>query len=191
MNATPESSVPPAPEPDTKDWTWVVERPCPECGFDAGSVELEDIADRIRSNALDWEAVLDAAPELVRTRPAPTTWSASEYAAHVRDVLALYDHRLARMLAEDGPYYDNWDQDATALEERYDLQDPADILPQLQANAATIADRFDTVTGDQWDRTGHRSDGATFTIRTFGRYFLHDIVHHVDDARRGMAGLVR
>ena len=21
--------------PDTKDWTWVLERPCPECGFEA------------------------------------------------------------------------------------------------------------------------------------------------------------
>ena len=20
-------------EPDTKDWTWVLDRPCPECGF--------------------------------------------------------------------------------------------------------------------------------------------------------------
>jgi hypothetical protein len=20
--------------PDTKDWTWVLRRPCPECGFD-------------------------------------------------------------------------------------------------------------------------------------------------------------
>lgn len=23
--------------PDTKDWTWVLERACPECGFDASS----------------------------------------------------------------------------------------------------------------------------------------------------------
>ena len=25
--------------PDTKDWTWVLERPCDECGFDARSAE--------------------------------------------------------------------------------------------------------------------------------------------------------
>lgn len=32
---------------------------------------------------------------------------------------------LERMLAEDGPHYENWDQDATALDERYDEQAPA------------------------------------------------------------------
>ena len=30
-------------EPDTKDWTWVLERPCPECGFDASSVSFDDV----------------------------------------------------------------------------------------------------------------------------------------------------
>ncbi len=33
----------------------------------------------------------------------------------------------------------------------------------------------------QWDRTGFRSDGATFTIDTFSRYFIHDVVHHLMD----------
>ena len=44
-----------------------------------------------------------------------------------------------------------------------------------------IADRFDTVHGNQWDRTGRRSDGASFTIDSFARYFLHDVVHHLHD----------
>ena len=28
------STAPDAITPDTKDWTWVLERTCPECGFD-------------------------------------------------------------------------------------------------------------------------------------------------------------
>jgi hypothetical protein len=28
-----------------------------------------------------------------------------------------------------------------------------------------------------------------FTVESFGRYLLHDIVHHVDDVRRGFVGL--
>ena len=28
---------------DDKDWTWVLERPCPECGFDAGALEVAQI----------------------------------------------------------------------------------------------------------------------------------------------------
>jgi hypothetical protein len=37
------------------------------------------------------------------------------------------------------------------------------------------------VTGDQWERTGRRSDGARFTVETFARYFIHDPVHHLYD----------
>ena len=35
--------------------------------------------------------------------------------------------------------------------------------------------------GDQWSRTGNRNDGARFTIDTFARYLLHDVVHHIYD----------
>lgn len=29
--------------PDTKDWTWVLERPCPECGFDTQGFAVEAV----------------------------------------------------------------------------------------------------------------------------------------------------
>jgi hypothetical protein len=41
--------------------------------------------------------------------------------------------------------------------------------------------RFAGVTGGQWQRTGRRSDGASFTVETFTRYFIHDPVHHLHD----------
>ena len=100
-------------EPDTKDWTWVLERPCPDCGFDASSVEPTDLADRIRENAARWSVVLMFAD--VAVRPADNVWSLLEYACHVRDVHRVFDERVRRMLAEDDPEFENWDQDATAV----------------------------------------------------------------------------
>lgn len=165
-------------EPDTKDWTWVIQRPCPECGFEAGAVRPEQVAGMIRENAAGWAKVF--APD-VRQRPRPGVWSPLEYACHVRDVLRLYDERLQLMLNQDDPLYANWDQDATAVAERYGEQDPAAVAAELQAAAAPLADRFDSLTPKQWERRGRRSDGASFTIETFAQYFLHDIVHHLHD----------
>jgi hypothetical protein len=34
------SAAPDAITPDTKDWTWVLERACPECGFDPAAQGL-------------------------------------------------------------------------------------------------------------------------------------------------------
>jgi hypothetical protein len=100
-------------------------------------------------------------------------------------VLRLFDERLALMLRNDAPRFDNWDQDATAVAERYHEQDPAVVALELLAAASACADRWDTVTDEQWTRTGFRSDGAAFTVDSFARYFLHDPVHHVADVERG------
>jgi hypothetical protein len=117
----------------------------------------------------------------VTRRPSDDRWSPLEYACHVRDVFRLYDHRLARMLTDDDPLYANWDQDATAVEDRYDEQDPARVAADLRAAADALAGSFDGVKGDQWTRPGRRSDGASFTVETFARYLIHDPTHHLHD----------
>ena len=164
---------------DDKDWTWVLERQCPECGVDPGSIDPATVPDLVRANAAGWERVLARAD--ARDRPRPDVWSPLEYGCHVRDVFALFDARLALMLDEDDPLFANWDQDETAVAERYDLQDPATVAAELAAAADHVAASFASVAGDQWDRVGRRSDGARFTVRTFAQYFVHDPVHHLWD----------
>jgi hypothetical protein len=167
--------------PDEKDWTWVLERPCHECGFEAATVPPESVASLLRANAAAWVVVLRGTDEAVRAPPVEDRWSALEYACHVRDVCALYHHRLDLMLHEDDPLYPNWDQDATAVAERYGEQDPAIVSVQLLDAATGLADAFDGVQGEQWLRTGRRGDGARFSIAGFSRYLLHDPVHHLYD----------
>jgi len=45
-------------EPDNKNWTWVLERQCPDCAFDAASVVPRDIGMTIRDIASQWEVLL-------------------------------------------------------------------------------------------------------------------------------------
>jgi hypothetical protein len=161
---------------DTKNWTWVIERPCPECGFDARHYEDADIAPAIRDNAESWPAVL--ARPTVRVRPNDSTWSPLEYAAHVRDVLKVYRERLGLMVGTDDPLYPNWDQDATAVDDAYNEQDPARVATQIAANAELLADGFDALTSEQWMRPGRRSDGASFTVSSMAKYLVHDLIHH-------------
>lgn len=174
-------SAPEAVPADTKDWTWVLERPCPECGLDLSQVPREAVAGRVRTSAGAWGRVLER--PAVRDRPSPTVWSPLEYGCHVRDVLRLYDERLQLMLGQDDPLYADWDQDATAVAERYGEQDPATVSSALWTAARTVADRFDGLSPQQWERVGRRSDGASFTVTTFALYFLHDVEHHLHDVR--------
>jgi hypothetical protein len=168
--------------PDTKDWTWVLERPCPECGLDTTTIAPSSVARLLRENADSWDEVLRNGPD-VRARSRPDRWSPLEYGCHVRDVLILGNERIARMLNEDDPALDNWDQDATAIEKDYGSSDPTIVADQLVAAARLLSDRLDGVTGSDWDRMATRSDGARFSVATFARYEIHDPVHHLMDVR--------
>jgi hypothetical protein len=94
------------------------------------------------------------------------------------------------MLTQDDPLFANWDQDATAVEQRYGEQDPAVVRDELGEAGETLAANFASVSGDQWTRVGRRSDGANFSVESFARYFIHDPVHHLYDAtgRRAETG---
>ena len=165
--------------PDTKDWTWVLERPCDQCGFDSSSYAREDIAGSIRSSAASWADQLGRDGVAVRT--VPDKWSVLEYGCHVRDAFGVFTTRLELMLAEDGPTFENWDQDVTATEARYDRQNPMDVAVQLTDAATVLANRFDEVADGQWDRSGTRSNGSHFTVESLGLYLIHDPIHHLWD----------
>lgn len=154
-------------------------RPCPECGFDAASGHGRDVASMLPGLADRWVAVLRTADATLR--PAAAVWSPTEYACHVRDVFTLFAERARSMLQSDDPAFTNWDQNATALEERYWLQGPAVVSGQLVSAAAEAASVFGGVPDSAWSRPGRRSNGSVFTVDTLARYFVHDVVHHLHD----------
>lgn len=167
--------------PDTKNWTWVLDKPCPECGFDAAATAFDDVPGLLRDSADAWQEVLAGADAV--QRPDDATWSPLEYAAHVRDLCRVYRMRLNLMLETDGAGFADWDQDATAVAERYGEQDPAVVAAELTAEAEATAAAFAAVAPGQLARRGLRSDGSAFTVDSLARYFLHDALHHLWDVR--------
>ena len=173
----PEVQQPPK---DTKDWTWTIRRRCPDCGLEAGDIDVDEIAERTEAAAAEWVQILTQNPAADR-RPTPTVWSPLEYGAHVRDVFALYDARLVLMLIEDNPTFENWDQDEAAIAGDYVALEPDQVAFEITGLAETLVGRIRALEESQLDRQGTRSDGAEFTVRTFLQYFLHDVLHHLWD----------
>jgi DinB superfamily len=179
------ASDPPLLPADTKAWTFVLERPCVECGFDPAAYGRGQLAPRIRSCATQWQTVLAAPSEAFHERPNPSTWSPIEYACHVRDVLDLFRARAARMVDEDEPRFTNWDQDVAAVAGRYHEQGAGAVATAIVANAHAVGALLDRLPDDAWDRHGTRSDGTDFTVESLTRYMLHDVLHHLVDVGGG------
>jgi hypothetical protein len=175
---------------DDKDWTWVLERQCPECGYQADALPREQLAGRVRAVGGAWRELLGRGAAVERLRDDDDrTWTPLEYGCHVRDVLDLFEDRLRSMLKKrKPPTFKDWDQEAAAVAGDYKSQDPAKVAYTLATNAGKFADVLDRVGGDEWDRQGIRSDGATFTVESLARYMLHDIEHHLWDTREQLDG---
>ncbi|SDC69325.1 hypothetical protein SAMN05216410_2189 [Sanguibacter gelidistatuariae] len=168
--------------PDTKNWTWVTERACPECGFDAPAAALADIPARLQADVERWPAILGRAD--VATRPDDHTWSVLEYGAHVRDVFVVFSGRFARMITEDDPLLEDWDQDAAATAGRYGELDPLVVADQLVAAGEALAAALEAIPPAAANRAGLRSDGSRFTVESLARYLMHDVAHHLWDVTR-------
>lgn len=100
----------------------------------------------IRENARTWRHLL--ANRAVRAgRPGAATWPSLEYACHVRDVYRRYHGRVALMLAEDDALFPSWDQDASAVDDAYEIQDPAEVIENLVAAAEQLANQLAQIDG--------------------------------------------
>ena len=182
------------PEPDHKDWTWVLGQACEQCGYDAASVDPTEVAVLMRTNAAGFRAALGRG-SMVHERPpvgpgAPPIWSALEYGAHVRDVYKLATERITKMIKKKAPTFTDWDQNAAAIDGDYANADVDKVRYDLAANAGKAADLLTKVRDKQWERTGMRSDGAGFTIATFAVYIYHDVHHHLWDVEQGYEAII-
>ncbi|HET7304042.1 MAG TPA: DinB family protein [Segeticoccus sp.] len=168
---------------DSSDWTWVLTRPCPDCGFDASRLRPPEVPGILRDAEPRFGAVLER-PD-VRERPSAGTWSPLEYCCHVRDVCTVMTGRLEQILAGGGALvrFADWDQDEAERARQYWRAEPEQVGPQLAARLDRAADRYAVPTGGQWAWPALRSNGSRFTAETLAQYFLHEVTHHLWDVR--------
>ena len=164
---------------------------CEECGFAYTDVAEADAPAAVRAFARRFRAPLtrflpgEDGDALVRQRPAPETWSALEYAAHVRDVFGNYDRWVRQTLAEDRPVLEGPGPDVLAAEGRYNELAPVEVADALAANAERLAATFESVPDDGWDRVGIRRDEERSVLFT-ARRAVHEGNHHLLDIGRGL-----
>jgi hypothetical protein len=177
-----EQPVDPGPStPDDADWTWVLTRPCPDCGFDAAALAVAEVPALLRDAGQRFAATL--VRKDARTRPREGVWSPLEYACHVRDVCDVMRGRLEQILDGGGAVvrFANWDQDATAVERQYWRSDPDVVAREVTHAFETAATAYELPTGTQWEWPAVRSNGSQFSARTLALYFAHDVHHHLRD----------
>jgi hypothetical protein len=158
---------------------------CEACGFVYADLDTADIPDAIRALPAQYASRLADRVEALRAHPASQerTWSALEYACHVRDVLLVQHERVATALIEDRPGFEPMRREERVAELRYNQQDPAAIARALDTAAGALAALFAELSDDQWDRlvVYNWPTEMERTLAWVGRHTVHEGIHHLRD----------
>jgi DinB family protein len=138
----------------------------------------------LRSMGRRWRELFEPVPdEALRRRPAPEVWSPLEYAAHTRDILALFAAGLPGVLAGHRPAYPAVEPDPPGHDRGYNTLDPQTVLGELTANADRLADEAQAAGPGQWERTATIGDN-TRDAAWLLFHALHDASHHLRDVAK-------
>jgi hypothetical protein len=122
-------------------------------------------------------------------RPAADAWTAREVVHHLADSETTSYLRLRKLLAEDGPVIDAYDEAHYARVLHYDRPiDPS--LQVLRAVRHSTADLLDALEPHEWERTGVHSDSGPYAVETWLRIYAAHAHDHADQIRRAREGSV-
>lgn len=119
----------------------------------------------LRSTPLVVERLVGRLPdEVIRTRPAEGEWAVIEVVAHLGDTDERTVARIERVLAEDEPMLEPYDQAALALEADYISRDLAEELARFSAVRAAQVALLEGLDDAGWRRIGHHGEHGRVTV---------------------------
>ena len=99
--------------------------------------------------------------------PVPGKWSAREIVHHLADSESFSAQRLRKLLTEDNPVIQGYDQDAWAILLRYNLRDHGPALALFRAVRETTAQLLPEIGDDDWKRSGWHTESGLYKATTW------------------------
>ena len=117
-------------------------------------------------------------PNSLTAHPIPGKWSAAEIAHHLADSETTSALRLRRLLVEDHPLIQGYDQDDYAAKLNYNRRDIAPALEAFRAARATTAQLLDLMSDEDWKREGTHSESGSYTAEDWLRIYAAHAHNH-------------
>lgn len=116
-------------------------------------------------------------------RPAPGKWSPREIVHHLADSEMTSAIRLRRLLAEDRPLIQGYDQDVFARRLHYDrpIQGSLEAFRTARHTTGEILERM---TDAEWAREGTHSESGRYTVERWLEIYAEHAHNHAEQIRR-------
>jgi hypothetical protein len=125
------------------------------------SQERQELIARYKDGYHEVVTSLEGFPaDLLTAHPIPGKWSAAEIVQHLADSETISGHRLRRLLVENHPLIQGYDQEAYAGRLNYNNREMAPALEALRSARATTAQLFNFMSDQDWQREGTHSESG-------------------------------
>src|SRR5215813_6854661 len=114
----------------------------------------------------------------------PGKWSAAEIVQHLADSEMTSAIRLRRLLVEDKPVIEGYDQDLFATRLQYNERDIAPALEAFRAARATTTQLLEQMVEDDWRRQGAHTESGRYTPEDWLEIYAAHAHGHADQIRR-------
>ncbi|HJP72155.1 MAG TPA: DinB family protein [Candidatus Limnocylindria bacterium] len=128
--------------------------------------EREELLKTLRGTPVVLERLVGDVPdEALRARPAPGEWAIIEVVAHLADTDERSIGRMRRMLTEDEPMLQPYDQAALAIERDYIAMDDAEQLARFSSLRAEQVAMLEGLDEAGWSRAGIHGEHGRVTVQ--------------------------
>jgi hypothetical protein len=142
----------------------------------------------IAKYAAGYDEVANALQEFPKdkltTRLIPGKWSVAEIVHHLADSEMTSAIRLRRLLVEEKPVIQGYDQDLFATRLTYNEREIAPALDAFRAARATTVQLLERMTDADWLREGTHTESGRYTVEDWLRIYATHAHGHADQIRR-------
>ena len=122
--------------------------------------------------------------DALSARPIPGKWSAREIVQHLADSESISAQRLRKLVAEERPIIQGYDQETYAVKLRYNERDLAPALEAFRAARATTAQILAAMTPADWEREGWHTESGRYTAEIWLEIYAVHAHDHAAQIRR-------
>ena len=114
-------------------------------------------------------------------------WGVVEILSHLLDWELVTHDRVHRLLNEDQPRLEEFDDSLWAVEHNYRANDPNRILAEIRRHRETLIGELEHLEPDSWQRTGLLERAGTISLHRLMNHMCNHDAKHLQQARDVLA----
>ncbi len=120
----------------------------------------------------------------LRAFPVPGTWSVQQIVVHLTDSDLVAAYRMKRIIAEERPTLDVWDEKAFVPKLNYQGQDAREVCELFRLNRLVFAKVLRGLTDDAFARAANHPEIGAITLGQVLRIYVNHVDHHMAFLRK-------